>query len=68
MVTYSWKLLCIRGWKKLKTFNNDNSRNIRITAIDNVFKMLENVSFDSEGFKLPDTSKVCHVYICTKTN
>ena len=69
MVSYSWRSLYIREFKSLQSINGQNLSNeaMKTMAMNKTFEMLETVCFDEERFKSPDTSKVCHIYVCIKT-
>ena len=68
MIPYSWQSLYIREYKRLKSemTPSDNIESVKIIAMDNILQILNNISFQKERYKLPDTSTVCHIYICTK--
>lgn len=67
MISFSVESLLIRTYKALKS-GNDNANDINIIGkvIEQVHQMLSDVNFEEERLKMPDVSKIFHIYICRK--
>jgi len=68
MITYSIESLYVRTLKQLTKGTKSNTipqTAVMLAALKSEH-MLKNVNFEQERYKLPDVSKICHIYICKK--